>query len=127
MGPRERPWLSEFGIASFAIAVRTHGEDGEGRALAAILFSSLATKDVALRRKYSNNVVLARAVLMVNQFCIVNWLFFSLISFASRVIVNIVFLSISRTCKNFPSGRIHCKNFRLASCVIEMTRKPCRL
>ena len=94
--------------------MRTHGEDGEGRALAAILFSSLATKDVALRRKYSINVVLARAVLMVNQFCIVNWLFFSLISFASRVIVNIVFLSISRTCKNFPSGRIHfVRNFRL--------------
>ena len=60
MGPRERPWLSEFGIASYAIAVGTHGEDGEGRALAAILFSSLATKDVKLRRKFLNNVVLAR-------------------------------------------------------------------
>ena len=44
-----------------AIAVRTHGEDGEGRALAAILFSSLATKDVTLRRRFSNFVVLARA------------------------------------------------------------------
>ena len=63
--PRERPWLSEFGITVFAIAVRTHGEDGEGRTLAAILFSSLATKDVALGRKFSNNVVLARAVLIV--------------------------------------------------------------
>ena len=50
-----------IGIASFAIAVRTHGEDGEGRALTAILFLSLATKDVALCRKSSNNVVLARA------------------------------------------------------------------
>ena len=54
-----------LGITSFANAVRTHGEDGEGRALAAILFSSLAIKDVALCRKSSNNVVLARAVLIV--------------------------------------------------------------
>ena len=114
MGPRKGRGLEKFGIASFAIAVRIRRKDGEGKALAAILFSSLATKDVALRRKYSNNVVLARAVLMVNQFCIVNWLFFSLISFASRVIMNIVFLSISHTCKNFPSGRIHfVRNFRL--------------
>ena len=65
VGPRERLWLSEFGIASFTIAVRTHGEDGEARTLAAILFSSLATKDVKLRRKFSNNVLLARAVLLV--------------------------------------------------------------
>ena len=61
MEPRERPWLSEIGIASFDIAVRTHGEDSEGRALAAILFLSPATKDVTLRRRFSNFVVLARA------------------------------------------------------------------
>ena len=50
VGPRERPWLREFGITSFAIAVRIHGEDGEGSALAAIVVLESREKDAKLRR-----------------------------------------------------------------------------
>ena len=61
MGPRKRPWLRELGIALFAIAVRTHGEDGEGSTLAAIVFFEFREKDAILRRNSKIFVVLARA------------------------------------------------------------------
>ena len=37
VGPRERPWLSVNGIAFRHCGAHTHGGDGEGSALAAIL------------------------------------------------------------------------------------------
>ena len=37
VGPRKRPWLTVNGIAFRHCGARTHGEDGEGSALAAIL------------------------------------------------------------------------------------------
>ena len=61
MVPRERPWLRELGIASFAIAVRTHGEDGDGSALAAIVFFESRDEDATLRRNSKIFVVIARA------------------------------------------------------------------
>ena len=59
--PRKRPWLRVIGIASFAIAVRTHGEDGEEGALAAIFVFESRRKDATLRRTLKLVVVLARA------------------------------------------------------------------
>ena len=66
----------KLGIASFAIAVRTHGEGGEGSALAAVLFSSLAEgRDIASAVEFCCVVVARAKPLLTLVFRCVKYLF----------------------------------------------------
>ena len=69
--------LEKFGIASFAIAVRTHGEDGGGSALAAIVAFQVSRKGrgncVDIRKLAI--VVLARAKNFLMNFVFVREIF----------------------------------------------------